>query len=62
MATHEVINEETSNGSAYSEIYYLDEKNNVVDSNIATHCVIREFTADGNLICETWGFTENYNK
>lgn len=59
MAKYERVNEETPNGGAYSEIYYLDDQHNVVDSSVATQCVIRECTADGDLICETWGEVDN---
>lgn len=49
------INEPTPNGGDYSEIYYLDEKNNNVDEKQATKCVIRECKKDGELVNETWG-------
>ena len=62
MATHERVYEKPPGGGAYSEILYLDEKHNVVDSGIATHCVIREYTKEGHLIRETWGFTQNHVK
>ena len=65
MATHERMYEKTPSGVAYSEIFYLDEKHNVVDSSIATRCVIREYTKDGHLIRETWASpktTINKNK
>ena len=55
MAKYERIDEETPNGGAYSEIFYLDDKHNVVDSGIAAQWVIRECKANGELICETWG-------
>lgn len=62
MATHERKYGKTPSGGAYSEIFFLDEKHNIVDSSIATEWVIRECTEDGYLIRETWGFTENHYK
>lgn len=47
------INEKTPNGGDYSEIHFLDDKNNEVEEN-ATHCVIRECMNDGSVIKETW--------
>lgn len=51
----ERIDGDTPNGGAYCEIFYLDSKNNFVDSSAATKCIIRECDADGNLIVETYG-------
>ena len=53
--TYKRIDERTPSGGDYSEIYYLDENNNVVDESVAAKCVIRECKADGILIQETWG-------
>lgn len=44
----------TPKGGAYSEIYYLDNDNNNVDSKKATKLVIRECREDGSLIAETY--------
>lgn len=55
MPSNESVDEPTPLGGDYSEIYYLDDKSNVVDSSVATHCVIRECGADGSLIAESWG-------
>ena len=49
------IDEPTPSGGDYSEIYYLDEKNNNVDESEASRCVIRECKKNGELINETWG-------
>ena len=47
----------TPAGGAYSEITYFDVNGNVLDGAIgAVRCVIGEYTADGRLIQETWGF------
>ena len=50
----ERINEKTPNGGDYSEIHFLDDKNNEVEEKNATHCVIRECMNDGSVIKETW--------
>lgn len=55
MAKYERINEPTPNGGAYSEIHYFNDVGESVDEAVATKCVIRECTANGALICETWG-------
>ena len=55
MAAYKRCDEPTPSGGAYSEIYYLNDENEAVDSSIATHCVIRECLADGTLIQEIWG-------
>ena len=55
MENYERHDGPTPSGGAYSEIYYLNDKNEVVDSSIATRCVIRECREDGTLIQETWG-------
>ena len=44
----------TPTGGDYSEIYFLDEKYNIVEKNLATHGVIRECRMDGTLLKETW--------
>lgn len=55
MAKIERVYEATPNGGAYSEIHYFDNDGNYVDGSVATRCVIRECTKDGELIQETWG-------
>lgn len=52
---HQIIEEKTPNGGDYSEIYYFDEENNIVDEKEASKCVIRECIANGEIINETWG-------
>ena len=52
--THKRIDERTPSGGDYSEIYYLDKDNNVVDESAAVKCVIRECKADGTLVFETY--------
>lgn len=49
------VDEPTPNGGDYSEIIYMDDSFDVVDEVVATKCVIRECTADGSLVCETFG-------
>ncbi|WP_417576466.1 hypothetical protein [Paratractidigestivibacter sp.] len=56
MSSYERVNEPTPAGGDYSEIYYLNDDNDVVDSSEAKKCVIRECKADGTLIMEHWGF------
>jgi hypothetical protein len=50
----ERINEKTPGGGDYSEIIYLNNNNQEVDKEKATKAVIREMTADGTLINETF--------
>ena len=56
MSSYEHVNEPTPAGGDYSEIYYLNDDNDVVDSSEAKKCVIRECKADGTLIMEHWEF------
>lgn len=58
MATYKKVNEETPNGGAYSEILFFDSNGNSVDETKAKKFVIRECDESGELIAETWGFTE----
>lgn len=51
----ERVNEKTPNGGDYSEIFYLNDEQDVVEQKDATKCVIRECLNDGTLIQETWG-------
>ena len=44
MKTKERIDEKTSNGGDYSEIYYLDKNNKSCDKESATRAIIRECT------------------
>lgn len=48
------INEKTPNGGDYSEIFYMDDQENVVDEKDATKAVVRECLNDGTLVFETW--------
>ena len=52
--THEQYNGKTPVGGDYSEIYYLDDHGNIVDSSEAKQCVIRECLNDGTLLRETF--------
>lgn len=52
MSSYERVNEPTPAGGDYSEIYYLNDDNDVVDSSEAKKCVIRKCKADGTLIME----------
>ena len=56
MSSYERVNEPTPAGGDYSEINYLNDDNDVVDSSEAKKCVIRECKADGTLIMEHWEF------
>ncbi len=55
MTTTQCIDEKTPNGGDYSEVVYLNDAGDIVDETLATNCIIRECTADGVLICETYG-------
>lgn len=55
MAKYRRTNEPTPSGGAYSEIYFFNDAGESVDETIATRCVIRECTAEGGLLNETWG-------
>ena len=55
MATHERVNEKTPSGGDYSEIFYLNEKHDLVEPEKATECIIHECLADGTLIQTTYG-------
>ena len=59
MATYRKVEGRTPSGGAYSEIFYFDKDGNVVDETKAVRFVIRECTENGELIAETWGYTEN---
>ncbi len=48
----------TPNGGDYSEIFYLDDKHNLVEPEHATQCIIRECKSDGTLIMETFGLVK----
>lgn len=52
---YQKIEEKTPNGGDYSEIYYFDDDNNLIDEKQATKCVIRECKKDGELVNEIWG-------
>jgi hypothetical protein len=53
--TYERIDERTPSGGDYSEIYYLDNNGNQIDSEKATNCIIRECLKDGTLLNEIHG-------
>lgn len=55
MASYIRTDEKTPCGGAYSEIYFFDENNNIVDEKEAVRCVIRECAENGDLLNETWG-------
>lgn len=55
MKTKERIDEKTPNGGDYSEIYYLDENKKSCNKESATRVYIRECTAEGALVQETYG-------
>lgn len=59
MATYRKVEGKTPNGGAYSEIYFFDKDGNAIDETKADRAVIRECTENGDLIAETWGYTEN---
>ncbi|MBP3209503.1 MAG: hypothetical protein J6M64_06335 [Oscillospiraceae bacterium] len=59
MATHERVNEKTPSGGDYSEIFYLNEKHDLVEPENATECIINEYLADGTLIHTTYGVMNN---
>lgn len=52
MMTYERIDERTPLGGDYSEIYYLDDNGNQIDSEKAMNCIIRECLKDGTLLNE----------
>lgn len=59
MATYRKVEGRTPSGGAYSEIFCFDKDGNAVDETKAVRFVIRECTESGELIAETWGYTEN---
>ena len=54
-----VINGLTPHGGDYTEVWYLDDNENVVDKNSASVCMIRECKSDGTLVSSTRGFVNN---
>ena len=58
MSNYKRLDEPTPNGGSYSEIYYFNDKGEIVDEMSATRCVIRECTKDGELLNEIWGFVK----
>ena len=44
-----------------SEISYLDDNNNIVDEEHATHAIVRELDENGNLVRETFLVVNNEN-
>ncbi len=42
-----------------NEIVYLDDNNNIVEKEVATHAIIREYDENGNLINETFMVNKN---
>jgi len=59
MASYMRYDESTPSGADYSEIYYFDDANHIVDESLASKCVIRECKNDGTLVMETWGVVEH---
>lgn len=55
MPTVQRIDETTPSGGDYSEIVCMNDNGDVTDEAVATKCVIRECTADGSLVYETFG-------
>lgn len=58
MASHKRINKTIQSNGAYSEIFYFDDDGNEADEKTATNCVVREYRANGELLCEIWGSCE----
>ena len=56
MANHIRKKGKTPAGGDYSEIYFFDDEENIVDESVATRCIIRECLKDGTLVQETFGF------
>ena len=56
MASFKRVEGKTPHGGDYSEIYYRDDKGNVVDESEATMFALRECKKDGTLVSETFGF------
>jgi hypothetical protein len=50
------VDEKTSGGGDYSEIFYFDNDGNAVDSEVADKCVIRECKNNGELVNEIWAY------
>lgn len=44
----------TPSGGAYSEAFYLDDKDNIVDPENATHMIINECLENGEIINTTY--------
>lgn len=44
----------TPNGGDYSEIFYLNDKNDPADETVAPHFIIRECKNNGELVSETF--------
>lgn len=61
MITTKRINKPTPAGGAYSEIWYFDSNENVVDKENAVTFIVRECAEDGTLIRSTRGFINNGN-
>ena len=58
MATYRKIEGRTPMSGAYSELLFFDKDGNPADETVAVRFVIRECTENGELIAETWGYTE----
>ena len=54
MATYKRINEKPPIGGDYSDIFYLNDKNDPADETVATHFIIRECKNNGELVSETF--------
>ena len=55
ITNYERYDQPTPNGGSYSEIYYFNDKGEIVDEIFATRCMIRECTKDGELLNEILG-------
>jgi len=49
----ERVDEQTPHGGDYSEIFYFNDNDELVNKEIATTAIIRECMKDGTLISET---------
>ena len=50
------------NNMKKSEIFYLDDEDNIVGKDEATHSIIREMDDDGNLVSESFSFDKDFVK
>lgn len=55
MAKKHKSDDPTPNGGVRSEVYYLDDENNMVDEKVATRCEVVELDKDGDIVHRTFG-------